>query len=518
MPYFNEEVSNLLETFATCNRCFTIKDVMEWSSEAKDAAPLRKAFCEDSRFILLSERGWGPECFLPERTMFRWWTNLNFRLARIRQPRLTERQLTASVNSLRPGGLWFTPPVDILNYGQKFGFVSPAWTNGFYVFPLAHLLSQTTPMVLGAFKATLVEFTSPEIRNDAIRKPVSDGIESVLSQFPQRTSHIVRAREGIPPYKKMTLEELGTAYGCTRERIRQIESKFWKRMKHPQVRGRSPVIAILLVELMRRQGSLLLDPGQEETIFTCFLAKCLGVPYIRTKVGNFVLLGYSESDLIELNLPGSVAEVTDSDRVAEQLDCGVISYLGRGDLGQVANAIAENRYSRLSKQEKVYLALRHIGQPAHFSAITETYASLFPDDSMSQRNVHAILSRCASPDFEQYGIVWIGVRGTYALREQGYKRPDMGIYDTVATIVEKKYRETQKPVHITLITAELGKYRHAVHPASLAFATGVNPRLEQVSKDFFIPKDPQREAQTEGSTSDLDRILREFQADHAGDF
>ena len=298
MLYFNEEVSNLLETFATWNRCFTVSEVLEWSGEAIDPAELRRAFCDDSRFILLSQPGWGPECFLPERTMFRWWTNLNLRLARIRQPRLTERQLTASMNSLRPAGLWFTPPIDILNYGQKFGLVSPAWTHGVYVFPLAHLLSQTTLMMLRTFKATLVDFASPEIRNDAIRKPVSEGIESVLSQFPQRTSHIVKAREGLPSYRKMTLEELGAAYGCTRERTRQIESKFWKRMKNPQVRGRSPLVAILLAELMRRQGSLVLNPGQEDTSFVCFLAKCLGVPYVQTKVGSFVLLGYSESGLV----------------------------------------------------------------------------------------------------------------------------------------------------------------------------------------------------------------------------
>ncbi len=89
----------------------------------------------------------------------------------------------------------------------------------------------------------------------------------------------------------------------------------------------------------------------------------------------------------------------------------------------------------------------------------------------------------------------------------------MGIHDTVATIVEEKYQATQKPVHITIIAAELGKYRHAVHPASLAFSTGVNPRLDQASKDYFIPKNPEQETHPTDGASDLDRILREFRED-----
>ena len=510
MLYYKEEVSNLLETFSTWNQCFTIAEVLEWSDEAINPASLRQAFYDDVRFLLLSQRGWGPECFLPERTMFRWWTKLNLRLAGIRQPRLTERQLTASLNSLRPDGLWFTPPVDILNYGQRFGFVSPAWAHGFFVFPLARLLETMSPRV--AFDA----FDSLENRDPVAKLPLSQAVDSILSRFGQRTSHVVKAREGLAPHRKMTLEELGTTYGCTRERIRQIESKFWKRIRSHNIKEQSFLLADLLAEIIPRQGSLVLDPGQEETAFVCFLAKCLGVPYVRTKVGSFVLLSYSESDRAELSPNSSVAEETDSDLVAEQLGCGALSGLGRNDLDRIAVAIAQDRYGKLNKQEKVYLALRHLGKPAHFSEVAETYNWLFPDDPTSDRNVHAILSRCAEPSAELHGIVWIGVKGTYALKEHGYERPSLGIFDAVRKVVKEKYEETQKPVHISVITTELGKYRQLVNPVSLAFATGTNPGLEQFSKDYFIPKEPQQETQPIDGASDLDRILREFREDHAG--
>ena len=271
-----------------------------------------------------------------------------------------------------------------------------------------------------------------------------------------------------------------------------------------------------LSKLIRWRGSLIFYPGHEDTLFIQFLASVFGLPFAWTKSGRFLILGVSEIDLPKSLQFGSVAEQIGIHQIAEELALGELSFLPCSDLVRIAEDIATERLTRLNKTEKVYLALRHLGKPAHFSEVAETYNSLFPDDQMPERNVHAVLSRCAQPNNEQHGIVWIGVRGTYALKEHGYKRPDMGIHDTVATIVEEKYQATRKPVHITIIAAELGKYRHAVHPASLAFSTGVNPRLDQASKDYFIPKNPEQETHPTDGASDLDRILREFREEHSG--
>ena len=509
----NGDISNLLNTFASWNRCFTVWDVAEWSDESVDLNQLRHSFSDDSRFILLSQPGWETEYFLPELTLFRWWASFNLRLANIRHPRLTEHQLTSALNSLRPEGSWFTPPVDILAYGQEFGFVAPAWKPESYVFPLAHILSQVTPIVRRTFDVIFADFAFPEIRKRTIGEPIAEAVESILSQFDQRASHIVKAREGLPPYERMTLEELGTVYGCTRERIRQIETKFWERSQRSPTKGVLSPITVLLAELMRNQGSLVLDSDHTNAPFVCFLAKCLDVPFTRVKVGDFIVMGVAKLETTEAALPSSVNKGTNSKYVADKLDDSSLSYLFRGDLHRLAESLANDKFSRMNKTGKVYLALKHIGKAAHFSEVTETYNSLFRDDWMPERNVHAILSRCADPEEERYGIVWIGIKGTYALKEHGHERPSLGIYDAVTKVVEEKYRETQKPVHISVITAELGKYRHFVNSGSLKMATGFNSRLERISKDFFVPKDPQQEAQGGDATSDLDRIIREFRAD-----
>ena len=511
------EISNLLDIFASWNRCFTVREVAEWADEAMDLAQLRQSFCGDSRFILLSQPGWGPECFLPERTMFCWWASFSLRLGNIRQSRLSERQLTTALNSLRPESIWFTPPIDILNYGQRFGFIAPAWAPGFYVFPLSYILAQAPPSLWPDVRSTLADFASLEERNRVIRQSASEVVESVLLQFDPRTYKIIKARESLPPYnEQMTLEALGKDFGCTRERIRQIERKFWRRIKGPQAKVRPTLIAAMLAELMKRQGSAVLSSSQEDTPLICFLAKCLGAPCVETKLSDFVVLGTSEFDLPEPVRFGSIAELVDSDEIAGQLDLGTLSHLSRGDITRIADAIAVDRFSRLNKVEKVYITLRHIGEPAHFSEVTEIYNHLFPDDKMLDRSIHGVLSRCAQPHSEKHGIVWIGIKGTYALKEQGYERPE-GIHDAVAEIVKEKYEETQKPVHISIIATELGKYRQFVDTAGFTFATGMNPRLERVLKDYFIPKDPEKESQAEASADKLDQAIRAFREAHAGD-
>ncbi len=512
------EISNLLATFAVWNRCFTIRDVAEWSDDAVAPSQLRQAFNDDARFILLCQPGWGPEYFLPERTLFRWWAGFNLRLADIRQARLTERQLTTAMNSLRPEGIWFAPPTDLLNYGRRFGFVAPAWRSGCYVFPLAYILGQVHPMFRPASRTILADLAQQGYRNEVLELSLTEVADSVLSQFGERASHIVKARAGIPPYEKATLEELGKFHGCTRERIRQIEKRFWTRIKSHQAKGRSLVITGLLSGLMRYQGSLVLDLDQAETPLVCFLAKCLGIPYARAKMGNFVVLGTSDIDtLTDLNLTAPCFADEISNQVAKCLDTGPLAHLAGSDLRQIADAVADEGFVRLNKAQKVYLALRHLEEPAHYSKVTETYNWMYPDDQMTDKNVHAILSRCAAPDLEQHGIVWIGVKGTYALKERGYERPDMGIFEAIAKVVEEKYAITRNPVHTTVIATELGKYRQLVNPNSLVFATGANPRLEQVSKDFFVPKNHQQETRPDANSRNLDRVLREFQAYRSGD-
>ncbi len=61
----------------------------------------------------------------------------------------------------------------------------------------------------------------------------SNSIEQVLSSLSEREEKIIRMRFGIGVGSEHTLEEVGKFFHLTRERIRQIEIKALKKLRHP---------------------------------------------------------------------------------------------------------------------------------------------------------------------------------------------------------------------------------------------------------------------------------------------
>jgi RNA polymerase primary sigma factor len=59
-------------------------------------------------------------------------------------------------------------------------------------------------------------------------------IQEVLDTLPPREARILRLRFGLENGKAYTLEEVGQKFSLTRERIRQIESKALRRLRHPR--------------------------------------------------------------------------------------------------------------------------------------------------------------------------------------------------------------------------------------------------------------------------------------------
>jgi RNA polymerase primary sigma factor len=61
-------------------------------------------------------------------------------------------------------------------------------------------------------------------------------IEEVLRSLSEREAEVLKMRFGLLGEKPATLEEVGKRFGVTRERIRQIEAKAIKRLRHPSKR------------------------------------------------------------------------------------------------------------------------------------------------------------------------------------------------------------------------------------------------------------------------------------------
>ncbi len=67
----------------------------------------------------------------------------------------------------------------------------------------------------------------------ATNEMLKDEISQVLLTLTEREEKVVRLRFGLEDGKPRTLEEVGQMFGVTRERIRQIEAKALRKLRHP---------------------------------------------------------------------------------------------------------------------------------------------------------------------------------------------------------------------------------------------------------------------------------------------
>jgi RNA polymerase primary sigma factor len=75
--------------------------------------------------------------------------------------------------------------------------------------------------------------TSPAPAELASQTLLADQLKEMLATLTPREERILRLRYGIDDGRAYTLKEVGAKFGLTRERIRQIERKALRRLRHP---------------------------------------------------------------------------------------------------------------------------------------------------------------------------------------------------------------------------------------------------------------------------------------------
>lgn len=86
---------------------------------------------------------------------------------------------------------------------------------------------------LGDFIADENQLTPYEATSKRLLK---ENVNEVLQALSDRESKVLKMRFGLEGARPMTLEEVGKKFGVTRERIRQIEAKALRKLKHPSRR------------------------------------------------------------------------------------------------------------------------------------------------------------------------------------------------------------------------------------------------------------------------------------------
>ncbi|MCL4366291.1 RNA polymerase subunit sigma, partial [Patescibacteria group bacterium] len=65
------------------------------------------------------------------------------------------------------------------------------------------------------------------------RELLKEQVEPVLSTLSDREKRVLEERFGLKDGRPKTLEEVGKMFAVTRERIRQIEAKSLRKLRHP---------------------------------------------------------------------------------------------------------------------------------------------------------------------------------------------------------------------------------------------------------------------------------------------
>ncbi len=74
---------------------------------------------------------------------------------------------------------------------------------------------------------------APTLFDAASRELLKEQVEQVLSTLSDRERRVLEERFGLKDGKPKTLEEVGRMFAVTRERIRQIEAKALRKLRHP---------------------------------------------------------------------------------------------------------------------------------------------------------------------------------------------------------------------------------------------------------------------------------------------
>ena len=490
MPTAKEQITDAINLLSNRWGVFSMQDVVAYASMRGLEHNVKKALrmqCENKVIIRLDENR-----YMKTKLAEKWWVDYTIRWARIGLDCLTHEQLALTMSRafLRSGDTpWEIPPSNLVAIGRVYAMVSNGFAPGVFVSPWASIL-KSHPQFIKQFRTTFSSnhhaqedwARSRNIENSLSLDdtPINFAVREALHQLPDRQGDVIRNRLGIDVEHSTTLQRLGERYGVTRERIRQIEKKALGNLGHSLYR--EYLWHGFAVSFIRSGGSLLI-PESSMTPHRKLLIRCIGL-----NISHIMELG--------LHVIGSDNVFVDYRKSLHNIDSHpfkTLQFLSRNDA--ICLRALEEKY-RIEERERRYkrsvstlprmllMALRSLGRAAHYQEIAEECNRLFPDDQKSTRSWHAALSW---PGSEGLGIVWIGRKGMYGLKEQGYSRPDADIFDAVVQIVEAKFAQDQRPVSVDVVMMELSKQRRELKRGSVAMALGINKRLKPASGGGYVP-------------------------------
>ena len=452
----------------------------------------------DLRFLNANNKVTNKAIFISKKTLTRWYIDLNINLAKTATHRLKANKLEQLMSSLLEYRDWQEFPREFIAFGNSLSLIKNGIEQGEYIFPLARILSFVSSSNIESVRDFLFDLISSHVGDQSLN--IDELTLQIFGYLTEREQRVIELRFGLRNGHRHTLEDIGKEFNLTRERIRQIEEKALKKLNHPVYKKR--LLASLIKYILNNNGSLLINSASAPSVL--LIAKQINIPIARFPLTRYFVLGQAPFKLGEIRL--LCKELPESDTFGPSICENLNMILTRNEWTRISEDLMQPLVKGLTKSEKVYLALKQLGKASHFEEIHEMYCELFPEEMPTVHSIHAILSR------EEKGIVWVGKKGTFSLEEWGDNRPELSIVDAVADIVIKRYAETKEPVPLSVIQAEIGKYRRYVNQGSISLAACHNQRLQQTSANCFIPKDIVENEEPDYPDNDINELLIDFES------
>jgi len=446
-----------------------------------------------------------PGRFLGREPALRWWCRFSARLAMLGINRMPPAQLGAAMALAFDARGWESPPANLLDLGRQNG-MAQLGAHGDIVFPWAVLL-RTNRDGLEAYRAVFYNLSSP----DESRGVTLDSIlRHALAQLPDHYADIMRKRHGLDgDGEVVTLAALGMRYRITRERVRQIQNKATKRIMQADIQRR--LWRAFVADFMQSGCSPVMFDAQR-TPNRRFLHAMLGLNTRAVADLNLRIIGPARAvDAYNEFLRRDLLDASEDDarRVAERL----LAFMPVRDTARIVRAQQRLRDARIAKSmpRMVVKALRELGRAAHYGEIAALCNRLFPQSARTTRNWHAALCRFAA--HEKFGIVWIGRRGMFGLKEHDYARPAERLYDAIPRIVRAQFAATGRPVAFEAVLQALGKQRRELNPDSVSMVLIFSEQIEEATGGY-LPATPTAPAE---SNHNITAAMRAFTAERDAD-
>ena len=479
----NEQIDTVIDLMIEQSRIFSAQDIAIYLHRDGVDNYILEALsyrCYRKNLLHLDGEGYLVDRqphFLSADAVKRWWIKSTLRWAATDITHVTSKQLAGAMSISFANERWTSPPSQLLDIGRQWTMVANGSVADTFVFPWVSLL-QRFPDMRTLLQARLHSGSELPWHGSSLVDMTKEALNSLQS----REAEVLEIRFGLKDGKHRTLGEVGSVFGVTRERIRQIEFKAMRKLRHP-ARNRYFWIG-LASDFLRSGGSLLVYESQKTPsqslwcrVFGCDLESIdqLGIRIIT----KFDISGY-RATLCDENYRAR------SD--VNRLDA-LLPFLSKIDAQKLRTLEDEfwshRKARRWSRPQMLQEALRTLGRAAHYQELSELCNQQFPENQTSTHSWHSALNL---PSSEALGIVWIGRKGMYGLKEHGYSRPEMDLFETVTHIVEETFERTQQPVSEEVVVSELNKYRREAKLGSVKMALSFNDKIENVAPTSYVPK------------------------------